>query len=368
MPLTGKLPVLTAAETERAGNAAALLRMITSHWVSQTVRAGAELRVTDHISAGARTAPEVARLESGDPDAVFRLMRAMAAIGLLGHDGEGGFSVTALGNLLREDAPGSLRAAALARSGSPLWESLGLLPQAVRAGKSQIVQATGGDVFDYFAAHEEAGQTFSLAMADLTRQVAVDTVALLTLDEAAVVVDIGGASGALVLALMGAHPRVTGQVFDLPHVIGGARAAAEASGLGDRFSAMAGDFFESVPKADYYLLKWVLHDWPDQDCVRILRNCRAAGGPGARMLVVEALIGDVGQPDLVALFDMNMLAATEGRQRNLAQFDEIFGASGWRRTAVARTRGMDSLLDLEAVLTASANTGVRPGWRRPCLW
>jgi hypothetical protein len=86
------------------------------------------------------------------------------------------------------------------------------------------------------------------------------------------------------------------------------------------------------------------------------------------MLVVEALIGDVGQPDLVALFDMNMLAATEGRQRNLAQFDEIFGASGWRRTAVARTRGMDSLLDLEAVLTASANTGVRPGWRRPCLW
>jgi hypothetical protein len=85
------------------------------------------------------------------------------------------------------------------------------------------------------------------------------------------------------------------------------------------------------------------------------------------MLVVEALIGDVGQPDLVALFDMNMLAATEGRQRNLAQFDEIFGASGWRRAAVTRTRGMDSLLDLEAVLTASANTGVRPGWR-PCLW
>jgi hypothetical protein len=325
--------------------------MITSHWVAQTVRAGAELRVTDHVSAGARTAREVARLESGDPDAVFRLMRAMAAVGLLGHDGEGGFSVTALGDLLREDADGSLRAAALARVGPPLWESLVSLPQAVRAGKSQIVQATGGDVFDYFAAHEEAGRTFSLAMGDLTRQVADDTVALLALDETALVVDIGGAHGALVLALMRAHPRVTGQVFDLPHVIGGGRAAAEASALGNRFSAVAGDFFESVPKADYYLLKWILHDWQDQDCVRILRNCRAAGGPGARMLVVEALIGDVGRPDPVALFDMNMLAATDGRQRNLAQFDEIFSASGWRRAAVSPTRGMDSLLDLEAVLS-----------------
>lgn len=130
-------------------------------------------------------------------------------------------------------------------------------------------------------------------MSDLTRQMAEDTVAILDPGEAHSVVDIGGANGALVLALLHAHPQLTGQVFDLPHVVPGARAAAREAGLQERFSVVAGDFFVSVPAADYYLLKWILHDWSDDNCVRILRNCRAAGGGSARALIIEALIGEV---------------------------------------------------------------------------
>lgn len=355
MPLTGTLPALTRAEANLKEQSDALLGMITGHWVAQTVRAAADLRVTDHVAAGARTAPAVAALESSDTDATYRLMRAMAAIGLLDHDGQGGFAVTALGGLLRENAPGSLRAAALARSGPGLWQGLGLLPQAVREGASQIVQATGRTLFDFFTANTEAARIFSQAMADLSGQVAEDVVALLDLDGASSVADIGGANGSLVVALLRAHPELTGLVFDLPHVADGARAAARAAGVADRFTAVAGDFFAAVPAADYYLLKWILHDWRDEDCVRILRNCRAGGGPGARMLIVEALIGasegvpDDPRPDLVALMDMNMLAATEGKQRTLAEFDELFAATGWRRVAIKRGRSMDSLLELAAV-------------------
>ena len=163
--------------------------------------------------------------------------------------------------------------------------------------------------------------------------------------------------GALVYMdwLRNAHPELTGLVFDLPHVVDGARAAALAAGVADRFAAVAGDFFAAVPRADYYLLKWILHDWRDEDCLRILRNCRAAGGPGARMLIVEALIGategaaDDRRPDLVALFDMNMLAATDGKQRTLAELDELFAAAGWRRVAMKRSRSTDSLLELAAL-------------------
>jgi hypothetical protein len=355
MPLTGTLPELTRAEADRKEQSDALLRMITGHWVAQTVRAAADLRVTDHVAAGARTAAAVAAAESSDTEATYRLMRAMAAIGLLDYDSQGGFTVTALGGLLRENEPGSLRAAALARSGPGLWQSLGLLPQAVRQGASQIVQATGGTLFDHFAADKEAGRIFSQAMADLSSEVAEDAVALLDLDDASRVADIGGANGSLVVALLRAHPELTGLVFDLPHVVGGARAAALAAGVADRFTAVAGDFFAAVPRADYYLLKWILHDWRDEDCLRILRNCRAAAGPGARMLIVEALIGategaaDDRRPDLVALLDMNMLAATDGKQRKLAEFDELFGAAGWRRVAMKRGRSTDSLLELAAV-------------------
>lgn len=344
MPLTGVLPPSTAAQAQSD----ALLRMITGHWVAQTVRAGAHLRVADHLTAGARTADQVARLESSDGPATYRLMRALAALGLLSYEGEGEFSVTALGDLLRADVAGSLRAAALARSGPGIWEHLALLPDAVREGQSPAVRAAGGDIFGYFAANEEAAQVFSQAMSDLTRKVAEDAVAVLDLGDARSVVDIGGAEGALVLAFLRAHPQLTGQVFDLPHVIPGARAAAQQAGLLDRFAAVSGDFFDNVPQADYYLLKWVLHDWSDEDCVRILRNCRAAGGPGARTLIVEALIGEVGQPDPVALFDMNMLAVTGGRQRTLEELDAIFAASGWRRIGLRPTRTIDSLLELEA--------------------
>jgi hypothetical protein len=113
-------------------------------------------------------------------------------------------------------------------------------------------------------------------------------------------------------------------------------------------SAVPGAGCAANPQADYYLLKWILHDWSDEDCVRILRNCRAAGGRGARVLIVEALVGEVGEPDPVALFDMNMLAVTSGRQRSLEELDTIFAASGWLRVGLSSTRTVDSLLELEA--------------------
>lgn len=355
MPLRSTLPEPTPAEANLRRQSETLLRMITSHWVAQTVRAAADLRIADHVAAGARTAAQVAVVEASDPEATFRLMRAMAAVGLLDRDDRDEFTVTALGGLLRENVPGSLRAAALARSGPGIWESLGLLPQAVRHGTGQALSALGTSLFEYFARNKEVGEVFSQAMSDLSRQVAEDVVALLDLGSASRVADIGGANGTLVLALLRAHPELTGLVFDLPHVVPGARALAASVGLADRFSAVAGDFFDEVPEADYYLLKWVLHDWRDEDCLLILRNCRDAGGTRARMLIIEALVGAAGSgaadggPYPVALFDMNMLAASEGRQRSLAEFEELFTASGWRRVAVRRGRTIDSLLEIEAI-------------------
>ncbi|MGH3168460.1 MAG: methyltransferase [Trebonia sp.] len=350
MPLTGRLPELTPAEADMRRQSEALLKMITGHWAAQTVRAAADLRVADHVADGARTAVSVAAREASDPEATFRLMRAMVAIGLLDHEDQGEFAVTAMGQLLREGVRGSLRAAALARSGPAIWESPGRLPQAVREGTNQAEQAVGSTLFEYFARDKPAGQVFSQAMSDLSRQVAEDTVALLDLGSATRVADIGGANGALVLTLLRAHPEATGLLFDLPHVVAGARAAAADTDVADRFSAIAGDFFDTVPEADYYLLKWVLHDWRDEECLRILRACRAAGGPKARMLIIEALVGGTdGGPDPVPLFDMNMLAATEGKQRSLAEFDVLLAASGWQRVAVRRARTMDSLLEAEAI-------------------
>ncbi|MEU3983251.1 methyltransferase [Streptomyces sp. NPDC026672] len=144
------------------------------------------------------------------------------------------------------------------------------------------------------------------------------------------------------------HPHLRGEVFDLPHVVAGSARAAADAGLADRFEAVAGDFFERVPEADYYLLKWILHDWNDEQCLTILRNCRAAARPGARLLVIEALVGEAGDPGPAALLDMNMLAVSAGQERDLDEFDALFSSTGWKRTAISPTRSLYSLIELEA--------------------
>ncbi|MCA2211518.1 acetylserotonin O-methyltransferase [Jidongwangia harbinensis] len=349
MPLSGSLPAPSALEAETARNTDVLFQLLTGHWVAQTVRAVAELRVVDHVASGADSPGAIADREGSDPATTYRLMRAGAALGLLTvHDG-GRFRVTPLGGLLRENVPGSLRDAALVQNADGMWRAWATLPAAVRAGRTQVESAVGTDMFGYLAAHPEEGALFAKAMSNMTGLVVADTVALLDLGSARRVLDVGGANGALLLGLMRANPQIEGVLLDLPHVVEGARQAAGEAGLGDRFTAVAGDFFEEVPPADYFLLKWILHDWSDDDCLRILRTCRLSARVGARALVVEGLVGDADRPGTVALLDLNMLAMTDGRERDLAEFDALFAASGWRRTGVSPTRSLYSLIELEAV-------------------
>lgn len=337
------------AEAQMAQNMGAVLQMLSGHWVAQTVRAAADLRLCDHVAAGAHTAEEVARKESSDPGTTYRLMRACASLGLLAYEGQRRFSLTPLGQVLREDVPGSLRETALMQGAHGHWQAWGLFPEAVREGRTQADRALGSSMFDYLAQHPGEAALFSKAMANMTGLIVADTVALLDLAEAGTVADIGAADGSLLLALMQANPGIEGVAFDLPHVTASAQQAADKAGLSDRFTTVAGDFFDSVPKADYYLLKWILHDWTDEQCLTILRNCRRAADAGARALVIETLVGDIGKPDPAAMLDMNMLAASEGQERDLEEFDALFAASGWRRTGVSPTHSLYSLVELEAV-------------------
>ena len=348
MPLTNTLPEPDEAEIAMGRNSVALYQLITGHWVAQTVRAAADLHVVDHLAASASSAKEIADLESADPATVYRLMRACTALGVLTWDGAR-FATTPVGELLREGVPGSMREAALVQGAHGHWQPWGLLPEAVRAGGSRSQAALGSEHFEYMALHPQEAELFGKAMANMTGLVVEDTIRLLDLGGATTVLDVGGANGTLVLALMAAHPEIRGQVLDLPHAVGGAEQAAAQADLADRFSAVAGDFFVEVPSADYYLLKWILHDWSDEDCTAILRNCRASARPGARMLVVETVVGELGTADPASVLDMNMLACTNGRERDLAEFDTLFAASGWRRVGLSPTRSMISLLEVEAV-------------------
>jgi hypothetical protein len=304
-------------------------------WLAQAVRAAVDLSLAEHLADGPRTAAEIAAAEGSDPAATARFLRACASMGLVAYatgSPEAGFAGTEMLAVLHRDAPMSLRDLAASQSSALLWQTWARIPEAVRSGESQTEKALGMPFFDYLAAHPDEGALFGAAMASMSAPVIRDAVEVIDIAGATTVVDVGGAHGSFALGMLERHPGLDAIVLDLPHSLPGARAAAVERGLDDRFAAVGGDFFKEVPQGDILLLKFILHDWSDDDCVRILSNCRDALHPGGRIVITEIVIDDQA-PGIAPLMDIAMLASAGSRERTLAEFDDLSIRSGLRRTA-----------------------------------
>ncbi|HET6479230.1 MAG TPA: methyltransferase [Actinoplanes sp.] len=330
-----------------ADDHAAMLRMISGSWVTQVIGAAAGLSLAEHLKDGPRTADEIAERELSDPAATFRLMRACASIGLLTRTGEA-FTSTSLLATLHGDEPMSLKSWALVNTEPGLWQSFGHTKDAVREGRSQSPRALGMSIFEHFAGHPEEGALFGAAMTNLSTPVILEVADVIDLDGVAEIVDVGGADGAFVLELMRRHPRVAGVVLELPHAVPGALAAAEKLGMTPRFRAEAGDFFTAVPPGDLFLVKYVLHNWDDENCVRILRNCRRAMRPGGRIAVVEIVMSEQDDSSVGPLMDIAMLTFLDAKERTLAEFDDLLDRAGLRRTALTSVQSPYCLIEAVA--------------------
>jgi hypothetical protein len=193
------------------------------------------------------------------------------------------------------------------------------------------VATLGRSVWQYLADTPAEAAAFTEAMKSASLVFNRDAARLVDTRSVRVAVDIGGASGTLIHSLMEANPVLQGIVFDLPHVVPTATTASKERGLHDRFSVIAGDFFaNTLPPADLFLLKLILHDWNDEACLSILKNCRRNVYPGGRIVVVEQLIDEIGKPGFSPPLDLNMLVMLGGRERNLEEFKVLFTASGFR--------------------------------------
>ncbi|HKB97621.1 MAG TPA: methyltransferase, partial [Terriglobales bacterium] len=297
-----------------------MMQMLTGFFVTQIAGAVASYSIADHLAKGPATAEQIAKAESIDSTATFRLLRACASLGLVTCDDGLRFSATPLLGTLRTNVPGSLHSMAIAGSAPGHWLPWGRFLDAMRTGQPQTVPALGATIWDYYAQQPEEAAAFTNAMHGSTSGVAQEVARLVDTSTAKLAVDIGGASGTLVHSLMTANPQLHGIILDLPDVVPSATAAAAALGLAERSSVLAGDFFASVPKADLYLLKHVLHDWNDGQSVRILENCRRAMRPGGRVIVIEWLLGEIGEPGPAPFMDLNMMVMLTGRERTLSEY------------------------------------------------
>lgn len=314
-----------------------MMAMVTGFWVTQIVGAAATFDLAGHLAEGTDTPDAIAAAESIHPDATRRLLRTCASLGLVTSTDGVHFTGTALLDTLRRDDPNSLWGMACAQAAPGHWLPWGRFTEAVRSGDHQVEAALKTPtIFDYYAVHRDEADIFTRAMANLSAPAANDIAKAVNTDGVNHALDVGGADGEVVRAMMRANPALRGGVFDLPHVVPSAQLAAHRDGLHDRFTATGGDFFASVPPADLYVLKYILHDWDDDSCIRILKNCRASLQDGGRVIIVDYLVGELGAPGFAPMMDLNMLVVTGGRERDIAEFDTIFASAGLRRTAVGR--------------------------------
>jgi SAM-dependent methyltransferase len=316
---------------------AQMMQMITGFWVSCCVYAAARLNVAHYLAEAPMSAEELATATGSHAPSMFRLLRALAGVGVFSRNAEGKFELTPLGNTLRPGVPGSMRAMAIAQLGDH-YRAWGDLPHSVKTGEIAFDHVEGMPVWKYYEMHPEDGVNFMQAMTGLTQAVIMNIVPAYDFSQFGTIVDVGGGNGALLTAVLEAAPQARGIVFDEDYVVKETAQRLAQAGLNGRCRVAAGSFFDDpLPEADAYLLKMVLHDWDDEKSVDILENVARSLEPGGKVLVMESVIPESDQPHPGKLMDINMLAMTGGRERTETEFAELFQRAGLRLSRVVHT-------------------------------
>lgn len=330
----------------------ALRRLIDGFQVSQAIHVAAVLGIADHLKDDARTSDELAQATGSHPESLYRVLRALAAVGLFHEDGDRRFSLTELGSRLRSDDAEPVGGWAAWIGQPSYWQAWGNLLHSVKTGETAFRHLNGMDVWEYRAQHPEVSAAFDRAMTSRSRRDADAIIASYDFGRFKRIVDVGAGQGALISKILAKHPDVHGVVFDQPHVVTRAEQTVRAAGVAERCDVVGGNFFKAVPKGgDAYLMRDILHDWEDAEVLAILRSCRQSIEPQGKLLVIERLLGKPNEGPDAKFSDLNMLVSPGGRERTREQYAALFAATGFRLSDT-RSVGMDYSI-IEAVPTTA---------------
>lgn len=316
--------------------------------VSRAVQVAAELSVADALADGPRDRDALARAVGTDADTLHRLLRALASFGVFEELPDGRYANTPLSECLRSDAPGSLRGLARMYGDIPVWQAWAGMEHSVRTGESSFAQVHGSPMFEYLAAHPDSARRFDEAMTASSQLMNEALVAAYEWRQFGTLVDVAGGVGSTLAAILRANPGMQGVLFDLPHVIERSRDYLAQQGVASRCRTETGSFFDAVPAgADAYFMKHIIHDWDDEDCLRILSKCRAAMSDRAKLLVCERVVPPGNAPSYSKTLDIVMLVLTDGgRERSEQQFRDLFARADLRLARVVPTRAENSILEV----------------------
>jgi hypothetical protein len=325
--------------------AAQLLNQIaTGYMVSAALQVALRLEIADRLGAGPRPVSELAREAGVAEDALYRVLRALASVGVFEEKTANSaqasrvFGLNLAARMLCK-APGSMRDMGLFITSPFHFRVYAELLHSVTTGQPAVQKVTGMPVFEYFAGQPEFSALFNNAMTAFSAAVIPAVIDAYDFSGIDVLVDIAGGHGQVLTSVLQNYPAMRGVLFDLSHVIAGAGPLLEASGVGDRVRTECGDFFTAVPKGDAYIMKHIIHDWDDAEALTILRNIRTQleGQPRGRVILVESVIPSDNSPNFGKLIDLEMMLMPGGRERTAAEFKSLFERAGFAKMRVVPT-------------------------------
>jgi O-methyltransferase domain/Dimerisation domain len=315
-----------------------MLQLINGFQVSRAISVAARLGLADRFADQVRTCPELATETGSDEDALYRLMRALATVGIFEELTDRQFRLTELGSFLRTDTPGSMAGWARYVGEPSVWSAWGELDHSVATGQNAFLHVHGIDAWTYRAQHPEVSKAFVDGMTALSGPVAPSLLRAFDFGRFTTIADIGGSNGAFLMAILGNYPALKGILFDHPHVVSESADLPGFAAIADRCTVIGGSFFDSVPAgADAYVMKSILHDWEDGDCIRILTNCRQAMSVEAALLVIERDLEQPGMRQASSFSDLNMLTLPGGRERTADEYTTLFAKTGFQFVDVTQT-------------------------------
>lgn len=333
------------SSTQGPSPAEQLSHMIVGCWITQMIYVAAKLDIAGQLAKGPRSVSDLARATSVHERSLFRLLRALASIGVFAQDDDGRFKLTPMAENLRGDVPGSQRAMAL-MTGEEHYLVWGRLRDAVKTGEIQFDKLYGSPYFDWLGKHPEQSKIFDQAMVGAHGREASALVDAYDFSNVKMLTDVGGGNGSLITQVLLAHKQIRGCIFDLPDVAERAKTNLAAAGVADRCQTIGGSFFETIPAgADTYMMRHIIHDWDDEKCVTILRNIHKAIPNTGKLLVIESVIEKGNDPSFGKILDLTMLLIPGGMERTREEYDALLKKGGFTISRIVPTSAQVSVIE-----------------------
>lgn len=322
------------------------MEMIFGFALSRSIAVAAQFGIADLLKNSPKSPDELAQTIGAHPRSLYRLLRALASVGIFVEAADGRFSLTPLAEPLRSDAPESLRAFAALMANEVHFETWAHLPYSIQNGKPVIPYKFGMSWFAWLEQNPAEGAVFHDAMTSLSAGAVAAVLSAYDFSEITKLVDVGGGHGLLLASILSTYPNMTGVLYDEPTVVTGAKDMFAAHGVADRCEIVGGDFFHSAPAGgDAYILKHILHDWREEDCLMILRHCHAGMTAGGKVLIVEMVIPERNVPAVSKFLDLGMLLFLTGSERTEAEYRALLDEAGFDLTRIVSTPSAYSVIE-----------------------